>query len=442
MRNKPTSLNELLYLLQADTVISQCKKRLKKDKDPTLYQMLAVAYSLKHDHFNTFRFHENAASLAPNDAIVHLRQGQSHVNFGETEKARECFLKAITLNEKNTMIHRHFSTIENYQKDQTHLYQLEALAENSNFSSQDQMHLHYALFNANQKIGEYAQAFSHLNQANMLKRLDIVFDINTERTYFQMLKINGARRSHQPSILQGAGQKDAACISPIFIIGMPRSGTTLMERLVAQHPDVTAGGEMPFLHRLINQALKQRREPNLPPYTARLADEYIALARGLGVKTTYFTDKMPTNFRYVSQICSAFPKAKIIHIHRNKMASCFSIYSKYFSGQGNGFAYDQKELGAYHNLYENMMAHWRKLFPDQILNIELETFTSEPSSTAERIYAFLGLEWDAKYLNLDNKMLATSTASASQITKDIRGEISPQWENYRPFLADLINTLN
>lgn len=441
MHKKPTSLNELLYLLQADTVINYCNKTLKTDKSATLYQILAVAYSLKHDYINTFECHKHALALAPNDPIVHLRQGQSHINFGETEKARYCFIKAISLNEKNPMYHRHLSTIENYQKDQTHLYELETLVKNNNYSSDENMHMHFALFNANHKLQKYEQAFSHLKQANMLKRKDIIFDINIEMAYFKRLKIDGTRSLSQKSFLPGVAGKEEAEISPIFIIGMPRSGTTLIERLLAQHPSVTAGGEMPFMHRLINQDMKQRRDHVLHFNPAKLALDYITFAKGLGITTRYFTDKMPTNFRYVSHICSAFPKAKIIHIHRDKIASCFSIYSKYFSGQGNGFAYDQKELGAYHNLYEGMMEHWQNLFSDKLLTIELEAFTSRPAETAKRIYAFLGLEWDNKYINLDNKILASSTASASQITKGINPETSSQWLNYKPFLQDILSTL-
>ena len=176
--------------------------------------------------------------------------------------------------------------------------------------------------------------------------------VNTEISYFKRLKIDGTRILSQRGILSGITLNDKPDITPIFIIGMPRSGTTLIERLLAQHPSVTAGGEMPFIHLLINQDLKQRRDHALHFNSANLANNYITYAKGLGISTKYFTDKMPTNFRYVSHICSAFPKPRLFISTVKKLRPAFLSFQNIFLGKVTVLLMSKKNL-------ENIITYMR-----------------------------------------------------------------------------------
>jgi tetratricopeptide (TPR) repeat protein len=324
------------------------------------------------------------------------------------------------------------------------LGQLEAAAANVALDHVTRANLLFALGRACDKLARYDEAFSAFAAANRHARL-------TGPTYSRVQArrlVDALIRASLPSPSADGADTAGGPVQPLFICGMFRSGSTLVEQVLAAHPGVTAGGELDFLPRLVRgplapfpAALKtldaQRSAALAADYRAYL-ERLFPTAHASG---TLITDKRPDNFLLIGVIKQLFPEAKIIHTVRQPLDNCFSIFMQHLDQRAMSYSSDLANVGHYYGQYRRLMAHWQRLYGDSILDFDYDEFVREPRPALERLLAFLGLPWDERCLDFHRLDNTVKTASYWQVRRPLYGEASGRWRNYRAHLAPLLAAL-
>lgn len=299
----------------------------------------------------------------------------------------------------------------------------------------------FALAKELEDLEQYEASFAALTEGAALKRKAITtYDAAAERD-----SIDDVRSAYTASVLddgkQGCDERGA-----IFVVGMPRTGTTLLERMLSRHSEVGSAGELLDFGQVLAQAARkvQRDCPGAGLVEASLEADFAALGRDYMVGARQaapggrrmFIDKMPINFIYCGLIRKALPNAKIIHLVRNPMDTCYAVYKTLFS-QAYYFSYDFDELADYYLCYRRMMQHWHDVMPGGILDVSYEDLVSDPEAQARRILAWCDLDWQPEVLNPAESERPSTTASAAQVREPIHTGSIGKWRNYEPGLAPL-----
>lgn len=303
----------------------------------------------------------------------------------------------------------------------------------------------YALTKIHDDLGDYSKAYEYLDGACRLYRPTFEFSI---AGYEEM--VDGIIALFTPDFLARYSGKSASDLAPIFIMGMPRSGTTLTEQIIASHSRVQAGGELGFMTRIAKQlgVTWENRGSAAPGDDATVADDLVQAANYYRDMTAHFwrkkprfTDKMPTNFFYLGVIQLLFPKASIIYCRRNPAATCFSCLQNYFSPGNVRFSYDLIELGRFYNLHRKIMRYWQKILPGRILEVEYENLVENTESGVRSILDFCGLEFEPGCLDFHTLKRAVATASFMQVRRPVYKSSIEHWKHYEQFLGPLLETL-
>lgn len=302
---------------------------------------------------------------------------------------------------------------------------------------QDRIACSFALARAFDKAGEYRKAFMALQTGNTLKRQTIQYDPNTIKN--DVVILLEAFTEFEFSECQITGHESKA---PIFILGMPRSGTTLVEQILSSHPLVQGGGELYTLDNVVKKlyphvnmgAPRGQRLAGITPDLRRQSGaEYLNLVPSLKGKQQYLTDKMPQNFLHVGWIRLLFEYAKIIHVMRNKQATVLSCYQQLFTS-GHNYAYDLDELSQYYDSYELLMGYWEVLFHGRIHRLHYEDLVTNQEQETQKLLQHCDIPWDASCLNFHLNPRAVTTLSTTQVRQEVyRGAID-HWKNYQDFL--------
>lgn len=289
--------------------------------------------------------------------------------------------------------------------------------------------LHFALGKELDDLGQYEEAFRHFDAGNRLRRSTFRYDVRNEIATMEGL---AARHDRAPPV-PAAGA--TAVAPPIFIVGLPRSGTTLVERILAAHPEVTAGGELDAFPKAAVAAVGpvSSKEAfvsrSLDVANAALGDAYLAHVGARAGKTPRFTDKLPINGLYVGLIARALPGARIVLVTRDPMANGFAMYSTLFAS-AYPFSYDLFELGTYMAAWHRLMAHWRKLLGSRLLTLRYEDLVRDPERQSRLLLDHCGLEWDPACLAFHEQGGSVSSASAVQVRRPIHSESVEKWRSY------------
>jgi len=298
---------------------------------------------------------------------------------------------------------------------------------------EDRARLRFALGKAWLDAGNAERAFEHLHAGNRLKRSTVSYDAQV--TGRRMREIAAAFTPDLMARLAGAGDSTQV---PVFIVGMPRSGTTLVEQILASHPQVHGAGELPLLRQLVANTAVNALEPrDLAPLGRSYAQRLSALAPG----RERVVDKEPLNFLHCGLIHLMLPNARMVHCRRNALDTCLSCYTKPFVGE-LGFAYDLRELGLYYRHYESLMAHWRSLLsPARFLEVDYETLVEDLEGEGRRLVDFCGLEWNEACLSFHQTRRHVSTASATQVREPLYRTSVGRWKSYARYLEPLMGAL-
>jgi tetratricopeptide (TPR) repeat protein len=298
--------------------------------------------------------------------------------------------------------------------------------------------------------GDYATSFKYLDEGCRLYRPSLVGTMvgNSIAEHEEM--VNGISALFTPDFIAHYEHMSTSELAPIFIIGMPRSGTTLTEQIIASHSLVRPGNELSFMTIISRETgqIWEDRGVNAPGDDATVANDlnqaaarYGKLTEDLWKGSPHITDKMPMNFFYVGMIHFMFPKAKIVYCRRNPVATCFSCLQNLFAHGNLQFSYDQIELGREYRLHERMIAHWNKVLPGRLLTVQYEELVQDNENQVKRILDFCGLQFEPACLESHNLKRAVPTASFAQVRKPIYTSSLDYWKNYEAYLGPLIETL-
>lgn len=384
---------------------------------------------------------ETLAGLPSADASVHLRLGLARRNLGEMNAARTSLAKAIAITPDLSAAYWLLSTLSTASEAGNHIAQMERLLGASS-DSQAEVELGFALAKEYEDLQSYEQAFEHLARANRLRRAQLSYDAEEERAFFAAIE-----DTFSGEFLAGLPGSGCSEPGPVFVVGMPRTGSTLLERILAGHTELGSAGELQVLEGLV--LAEQRRKGVKFPQLARalngddlerLGQAYLAGSRPFRDASPLFIDKMPMNFLYVGLIRAILPAARVISIRRDPIDTCFSCYKQLF-GAHYRFSYDLRELADYYRLYDRLMRHWESVLPGQILTLHYEDLVSDTENEARRALAFLGLEWQAACLDFQRAPDAVRTPSAVQVREAPHRRSIGRWRHYRQQLAPLIEAL-
>ena len=327
------------------------------------------------------------------------------------------------------------------REDDAILFLEAALQENSR-PAVELMNLHFTLGEMYDRTGRYDQAFEHFAAANRSK--DVDFHLPTYIHLFTSL-ITAYSEEKLPLTAQAATRER----QPLFILGMPRSGTSLTEQILACHPDVQAGGEINTFNELAVRLYHEPHKGKTYPESAALltsetldniARHYIQQLPAEGADKPFFTDKMPHNFLHIGLIRQVFPNARIIHCVRDPRDTCLSCYFSDFHGE-HPYAYDLAALGQYYRLYRQIMRHWQSVSGLPFHTLEYEQLVNDQESESRRLLEFCGLDWDARCLEFHRSGRFVQTASYNQVRQPMYRSSLARWKRYERHIGPLLHAL-
>lgn len=303
--------------------------------------------------------------------------------------------------------------------------------------------MQFALGKLLDDLGQFEEAFAAFETANQLKHVDVRFNAEAQGRYMDaIIEVFNAE------YFEAAASHGESSEQPVFVVGMPRSGTSLVEQIAASHPRVFGAGELTFFPEHIMTLARRLESDKSFPYCvkgkmeaiAQLAPAYLELLDQRADGAVRVTDKMPYNFLYLGVIATLFPRARVVHCRRDPMATCFSIYTRKLAGS-HPYSYDLQELGAAYRAYERLMGHWRTVLPMPLLDLDYEGLIADQEGCTRELIAFLGLDWDAACLDFHRSERAVTTASQWQVRRPLYASAAEHWRHYADHLEPLREVL-
>ncbi len=379
-----------------------------------------------------------ALQIKPDYAEAHNNLGNTLSDLGKRDEAISSLAKALQIKPDYAEAHRNLSTVKKYQDGDPQTHQMLQLVERRSLSDEDRMHLSFALGKAHGDIGNHDKAFSYLLDGNRLRKAELKYDISTARTLFT--KIKATFSEALPALDVGKEYESTKGRQPIFILGMPRSGTTLVEQILASHSQVYGAGELRLLGQSVN-TIKWNSTQLSSGQLESIRMSYLSGLTEIEASEPYITDKMPLNFQWIGFIFAATPGAKIVHVKRDARATCWSNFKHYFSHRGNGFANDLQDVAEYYNMYIDLMAFWHQKFPGRIYDLNYEALTEHQEEETRKLLDCVGLDWEDQCLEFHETKRAVRTASATQVRQKMYQGSSEEWRKYEKHLAPMVELL-
>ena len=365
--------------------------------------------------------------------------GNALSDYGEIDEAIAVYRKSIEINPEHTEAYRSLSKNKKFSEYDDDIRAMETLYENEHYSDEQKMHLAFGLGKAYEDLGEYENSMQFILHATRLKRVSFDYSISDEEELFSNIKATFSTGFFADR--EGRGDPDR---SPIFILGMPRSGTSLVEQILASHPDVYGAGELNDLADLTRDISTMQSTGEFPAGIADLdsaalvglGKQYIARIRNHTEDAKFITDKMPHNFLYIGLIRVILPNAKIINCTRGPMDNCLSLFKNYFN-TAHYYSYDQTELGQYYNLYLDLMRHWRDTLPGFVYDLGYEQLIADQEDQIRQLLYNCHLPWDDACLDFHKIRRKVKTACNAQVRRPIYKDSVKLWKRYEKQLEPL-----
>jgi tetratricopeptide (TPR) repeat protein len=404
---------------------------------------LAVSLQALGRYPESILHYHKAITLKPSLSDSYSNVGNALLELGRVEEARTAFAAAIAHAPERCLYYFNFANVHRFAPGDPYLAAMERLARDAaGRDMQEQITLHFALAQAYGDIGRTEPAFDHLRKANALKRSQVAYD--EAASLGEMERI---ARVFDPALMRDKAGLGDPSMMPVFIVGMPRSGTTLVEQLLASHFAVYGAGELYALDTMAKELAGPDGEfPECVPALSgpALRDLGARYLHGLVIEkplAVRVTDKMPWNFRFLGLIKLILPRARIIHVSRDPVDTCLSCFARLFTFN-QPFSYDLGELGRYYRGYRTLMDHWRRLLPTgMILEVRYEELVADFEAGARQIVAFCGLPWSEACLDFHRTPRLVRTASAAQVRQPVYRTSVDRWRDYRALVTPLIEAL-
>ena len=405
-----------------------------------IYLNIAICYQQINNYEKAKEFLFKELKQHPDNYLTYFNLGNIYREMGDFEKAYQNYLTAIKLNPSHAESYRGITIIKKIDLQDTLLINLEKIKkefENNN-DGESLLSASYALSKIYEDNKKYKESFESFSLANSLRRKQISYSTKNTKKQFKMIKELFTKNFI--SNLQGLNNLGEKAI---FILGMPRSGTTLAEQVISRHPDISSGGELTFLQSIIKKKFPKPDydlfskdvENNLKDLSVTIGNEYIAALDTIDNRLKV-TDKLPFNFIFIGFIKACLPKAKIIHCIRNSKDICISILKNYFPLDDVGFAHNEKEIVEYYSEYKNLMSYWKSIFGNEIYDLQYEKLVSDSENEIKKLIDYLDLDWNEECLNQASNKNIIKTISTVQARQPIYKSSVNLWENYADFLSE------
>ena len=380
--------------------------------------------------------YEQAIKLKPDYNDAHYNLGITLQKLGRLVEAKESYEQAIKLKPDNAEAHLALTLIKKFNVKDEQYSKILNIYLDKNTSEKQRCYINFGLAKVYEDLGDFKNAFAHYSEGNALRKKMLNYDINQDVEHLNKIKLN------YPSILQNSLKFENIenNLIPVFIVGMPRSGTTLVEQIISSHSQVTGAGELAFVSQF-GLALAKGSADKSTDSLINFRNKYLTKLQNIMKGNLIVTDKMPNNFCFIGLITAAFPEAKIIHVKRNAAAVCWGNYKQCFKHQSTRFSYALEDIVNYYKLYQNLMEFWESSLKDRIYNLEYELLVDNQEKETRQLINYLGLDWDEKCLSPQNNTRSVSTASNTQVRKKIYQGSSQQWKKYQPFLNGVLDGL-
>ncbi|MCC3862111.1 tetratricopeptide repeat-containing sulfotransferase family protein [Pseudemcibacter aquimaris] len=405
--------------------------------DPLVQNVIGTAYNLLGDQKAAFEWYSKACEKNNSPMFV-LNKAKSLVFLGKIDEAREALLKVLSVLPKNAEAHWILSRLEK-AKDTNHINDIIKLLEDVDETRQSTAYLYYGLAKEYEDLEMWSDAFKAYEKGAKIKRAHVQYDEKAEIDAFETLQ-----KTFTKEWLENIGEGHDAS-SPIFIVGQPRTGTTLIERIITARDDVHSAGEL----QQFGHAVKSTGGARIPGMVSSenviaaanadpkyLGKFYMEATRSLRGDLPYFVDKLPINYLYVPLIAAALPNAKIIHVKRDPMDACFASYKQLFA-EAYFYSYDQGEMARHSIRYQKLMKHYRDIMGDRMIEVAYEDVVDNMEFEARRLIKYLGLEWQDASLEFHKQKTAVTTASATQVREKVHSRSVGKWRRFENELKEM-----
>jgi tetratricopeptide (TPR) repeat protein len=398
-------------------------------------------------HDDALKQYKLAVSIEPKNAALHYNLATALRFLGKTEQAIEALDVCLTLNPLDFEAQGMRSSLKKQSSKHNHIDELKNVLGNEILPSEGKINICYALAKECDDINDTEQSFIFLKQGASQRRQQMSYNVDVD------IEIIAAIKATYKQNIFNKGLSGDESAEPIFILGLPRTGTTLVERILSSHSDVFAAGELDNFGREMmklsgnakptdkNNDLKNLSRSNLVSQSsmidfAELGENYINSTRPLTGHTRRFIDKLPFNYLYAGLIHLALPNAKIINMTRHPMAACYAIYKQLFR-DAYPFSYDFKDLAQYYIAYHQLMEHWKSVMPNMIYELSYENVVADIEGESKKLLHFCDLSWQEQCLRFYENKQASTTASASQVRQPIYSSSVERWRSYSEQLKPL-----
>lgn len=448
--DRPEAWLALGQCLQAVSLLPEAIEAFRRGlsltpRDPALLLALVTALMEDRQDQQAGQALEHLLVLAPEMPEAHYHRGVWAANQGDFVAARTAFERALELEPSYYQAALYYTYVTPLLPDSPLVTRLQQRAAEGNWENPGEgANVHFAVGYVLDKAKHYDEAFRHYLEANRLQRLLSDYSTDAQRTLQESMQ-----RVFGPAFMERATRFASASEKPVFIVGMPRSGTSLLEQILTSHPEVYGGGEMMFLHAELRRRMGPRLMNDFASAVSGFSDaEWAALGESLlahldqlAPSARRVTDKMPSNFMMLGLLHALFPKARIIHCRRDALDTCVSCFTTSFK-QGHKFSNDLRELGEYHQLYQQAMLYWRGVLPPQVLyEVDYENLVNDMEGEVRKLLAHCDLGWDARCLAFQDNQRAVSTASVYQVRQPVYSTAIGRWKRYAAHLGPLLEAL-
>ena len=446
----PTNISVWNNLANAEKNIfnfNEAEQLFKKiiEKAPEYLNAYVNYGNLKRD-LNKFNdsndLYKLALEIDKKHPIVLYSLAMNYQALGDFKLSIEFAHKVLKINPSYTKADLLISKSHKYKIKDPHLIEMQTKLKNLSLNTEQKYNLYFAISKAYEDLNDIENCYKNLKIANNLKKSVLKFEIKNEIKAFNNIKQNFSKVNKSNSFKNYTHKQKI-----IFILGMPRSGTTLIEQIISSHSKVYGSGELPYLSKIISDEFNENSEFSINKFLENynddssnniIADKYFAYLKNYQIKKAFITDKAPLNFRWIGFIKAYFPSSKIIYTSRSAKDNCLSLYKNLFEGNLN-FSYDEKDLGTYYNLHLDLMEYWKKFLPDSFLEIKYESLIENQESEIKKIIKYCDLDWEKQCLSFNKNNNPIKTVSVAQARSPIYKGSVEAYKKFSPYLDDLFN---
>ena len=446
-RNHAAAWAHLAKLNVGEGRIAAAESALKEVRriqpnDPVVIELTGTVLNSLGEYEAAERFFERAHQMVPNNSSALMNLGNVRVFLGKIDDAVSLFKQAISIEPNSAQCHWGLANSERASNND-HIIQMQTLIQSGRQSKRAQGFLHYAIGKESEDLGDWPTAFKAFSEGARARRESVEFSETDEIAMFDAIK---ATYTGDWLAARPPGVADS---SPIFVLGQPRTGTTLIERVITSHSQVLSAGELQQFGLAVRRATRHNdpkrfsrdlflAAADIDP--ANIGQMYLKSTAKQRAKKPFFVDKLPVNYLNLPLILAALPNAKIVHLVRGPMDACFASFKQLFA-DAYLHSYDQGEMARHHARYRDLMAHFHAEFPGKIIDVRYEDTARDLEPNARRLIAALGLEWEDACLHFHESSAGVATASSVQVREPAHTRSIGRWRRYETELAPMANEL-